>query len=81
MDQNLIFDLLGENLVYILLTGFIILVIFLGVRIVPQSEKHVVERFGRLHSVLGPGINLVVPFLDIIAHTISILERQLPTAE
>ena len=30
MDQNLIFDLLGENLVYILLTGFIILVIFLG---------------------------------------------------
>ncbi len=81
MDQNLIFDLLGENLVYILLTGFIILVIFLGVRIVPQSEKHVVERFGRLHSVLGPGINLVVPFLDIIAHKISILERQLPTAE
>ena len=81
MDQNLIFDLLGENLVYLLLTGFIILVIFLGVRIVPQSEKHVVERFGRLHSVLGPGINLVVPFLDIIAHKISILERQLPTAE
>ena len=81
MDQNLIFDLLGENLVYMLLTGFIILVIFLVVRIVPQSEKHVVERFGRLHSVLGPGINLVVPFLDIIAHKISILERQLPTAE
>jgi regulator of protease activity HflC (stomatin/prohibitin superfamily) len=30
--------------------------------------------------VLGPGINFIVPFLDSIAHKISILERQLPTA-
>jgi hypothetical protein len=49
----------------------IIFIIFLGVRIVPQSEKHVVERFGRLRSVLGPGINFVVPFLDRIAHKVS----------
>ena len=50
-----------------------------AVRIVPQSEKFVVERFGRLHSVLNPGINLIVPFIDRVAHRISILERQLPT--
>jgi len=68
------------SVVLILLAAFIILCIFLGVRIVPQSEKYVVERFGRLRSVLGPGINLIVPFLDRVAHRISILERQLPTA-
>ncbi|QPC42603.1 SPFH/Band 7/PHB domain protein [Kaustia mangrovi] len=68
------------SVVLILLAAFIILCIFLGVRIVPQSEKYVVERFGRLRSVLGPGINLIVPFLDRVAHKISILERQLPTA-
>ena len=39
-----------------------------------------VERFGRLRAVLGPGINMIVPFIDRIAHRISILERQLPTA-
>jgi regulator of protease activity HflC (stomatin/prohibitin superfamily) len=39
-----------------------------------------VERFGRLHAVLGPGLNFVWPFLDRIAHKVSILERQLPTA-
>ena len=39
-----------------------------------------IERFGRLRSVLGPGINFIVPFLDSVAHKISILERQLPTA-
>jgi regulator of protease activity HflC (stomatin/prohibitin superfamily) len=70
----------GGNAVFLAIAVFIILCIFLGVRIVPQSEKHVVERFGRLRSVLGPGINFVVPFLDRVAHKISILERQLPTA-
>ena len=78
--EDLLLDLLSGNLVYLLIAVFVILVIFRGVKIVPQSEKHVVERFGRLHSVLGPGINLIVPFLDRIAHKISILERQLPTA-
>ncbi|THD85760.1 SPFH/Band 7/PHB domain protein [Aliigemmobacter aestuarii] len=73
-------DLVGGNAVFVALALFIILCIFLGVRIVPQSEMHVVERFGRLRSVLGPGLNFVVPFLDRIAHRISILERQLPNA-
>ncbi|WP_372840158.1 SPFH domain-containing protein [Phaeovulum sp.] len=71
----------GGNVLLIVLALFIILALFLGVRIVPQSEKHVVERFGRLRSVLGPGINLVIPFLDRVAHKISVLERQLPTAQ
>lgn len=70
----------GGSLVLLVLAAFIVLCIFLGVRIVPQSQKHVVERFGRLRSVLGPGINFIVPFLDRVAHRISILERQLPNA-
>jgi regulator of protease activity HflC (stomatin/prohibitin superfamily) len=73
-------DIVGGNAVWLAIAAFIILCIFLGVRVVPQSEKHVVERFGRLRSVLGPGLNFVVPFLDRIAHKVSILERQLPTA-
>jgi len=81
MDFNdLITQLLGGNIVMLLLAGFIILCVYLGVRIVPQSEKYVVERFGRLKSVLGPGINFIVPFLDKVAHKVSILERQLPNA-
>jgi regulator of protease activity HflC (stomatin/prohibitin superfamily) len=79
LDQ-VVSDIASGNLWVLLLAAFIIIAIFLGVRIVPQSEKHVVERFGRLRSVLGPGINFIVPFLDRVAHKISILERQLPTA-
>jgi regulator of protease activity HflC (stomatin/prohibitin superfamily) len=73
-------DLIGANAVWLALALFVVLCIFLGVRIVPQSEKFVVERFGRLRVVLGPGINLIIPFLDRVAHRISILERQLPNA-
>lgn len=76
MDIN---EFIGGNAVLLSLATFVILCIFLGVRIVPQSEKHVVERFGRLRAVLGPGINFIVPFLDKVAHRISVLERQLPT--
>ncbi|NIY79584.1 MAG: SPFH/Band 7/PHB domain protein [Rhodobacteraceae bacterium] len=72
--------LTGGNIVTLALAGFIILLVLKGVRIVPQSEKYVVERFGRLRTVLGPGINFIVPLIDVVAHKISILERQLPNA-
>ncbi len=78
--EDLILDLLSGNIVYLLLAFLFLVLILKAVRIVSQSEQHVIERFGRLHSVLGPGINLIVPFLDRVAHKISILERQLPTA-
>ena len=77
--EELATDFIGQNITLILLAVFIIICIVSGVRIVPQSEKHVVERFGRLRSVLGPGINFIVPFLDRIRHQVSVLERQLPS--
>ena len=70
----------GGNIVLLLLAAFLILTVLRGVKIVPQSEKYVVERFGRLQAVLGPGINFIVPFLDRVRHKVSILERQLPNA-
>ena len=71
----------GMTIVLVLLALLIILAIFRGIRVVPQSEKFVVERFGRLRAVLSPGLNLLVPFLDRVAHRVSILERQLPTTK
>jgi len=77
--ETLLLEFLGQNGFLLVLALFLIVVVFAGVRIVPQSEKFVVERFGRLRSVLGPGINFIIPFLDRVAHRVSILERQLPT--
>ena len=71
-------EFLGANILFLVLAVFIIICIMAGVRIVPQSQKYVVERLGRLHAVLGPGINFIVPFLDRVRHKVSVLERQLP---
>ena len=70
----------GTSIVLLALALLIVVALFKAVRIVPQSMKYVVERFGRLRVVLGPGINFLVPFLDKVAHKVSVLERQLPTA-
>lgn len=43
--------------------------------IVPQGHKHVVERFGKLHSVQDSGWFLAIPFVDQIAYVVDIRER------
>jgi len=57
--------------------GLTVLLAFKSVAIVPQSDEYVIERFGRYRVTLAAGINLLVPFLDRVAHKIQILERQL----
>ena len=38
-----------------------IVIISAGVKVVPQSETRVIERLGRFHSVLSPGLNFIIP--------------------
>jgi hypothetical protein len=59
---------------WILFFGVVIAFVIEGVRIVPQQFAYVVERFGRFHEVLEPGLNLIIPFLDRIAYTHSLKE-------
>ena len=49
-----------------------------SVKIVPQSEVYVIERFGKYIQTLDAGFNVIIPFLDIVRHKVSILEQQLP---
>tara|TARA_Y100000766_G_C18822396_1_gene563674 strand:+ start:200 stop:1129 length:930 start_codon:yes stop_codon:yes gene_type:complete len=64
-----------------LIVLFAILVIFKGIKVVPQSKVYVIERFGKYTQTLSAGLNFIIPFLDWVAHKISILERQLPEFE
>lgn len=57
---------------------FALVLVFKGIKVVPQSQVFVVERFGKFTQTLSPGLNFIVPFLDKVAHDLSILERQLP---
>ncbi len=53
------------EIILIAIIAFLILVIiWAGVKVVLQSETRVVERLGRFHSVLAPGLNFIIPFID-----------------
>eukprot|EP00494_Astrolonche_serrata_P025971 UN26232 len=45
-----------------------------GIVICPQQKAYVVERFGRFNTVLQPGLNLLIPFIDHIAYAHSLKE-------
>ena len=65
-------------IVFIVATILAIVLILMGVKVVPQSENYVVERFGKYTRTLSAGLNFIVPILDNVAGKLSILERQLP---
>jgi regulator of protease activity HflC (stomatin/prohibitin superfamily) len=65
-------------LVTVLVLVFAIVTALKGVKIIPQSNVYVIERFGKYTKTLPAGLNFIVPFLDNVSHIISILERQLP---
>ena len=46
----------------------VLVVIVQTFRVVPQQHAWVVERLGRFHSVLEPGLNIVFPIVDRVAY-------------
>ena len=71
-------DILTLNLIItiLLIIGGLI-VLKLGIKVVPQSKVYVVERFGKYSKTLQAGLSLIVPFIDRVAHEVSVLERQI----
>ena len=55
---------------------FVIALVFVikTINVVPQQHAWVVERLGKYHATLAPGLNIVVPFVDRIAYKHSLKE-------
>lgn len=49
----------------------VIITISMGVRIVPQGFKFVIQRLGKYHSTLGPGLNIIIPYMDTVAYKVT----------
>jgi len=45
----------------------VIITLFKGIRLVPQGSKWVVQRLGKFHKSLSPGLNLIIPYIDDVS--------------
>ncbi len=75
--------LAGSDIVVIALVALVILVLFAGIKTVPQGFRYTIERFGRYTRTLEPGLNLIVPFIERIGAKLNVMEQVLdvPTQE
>jgi regulator of protease activity HflC (stomatin/prohibitin superfamily) len=54
---------------------FVLVVLFRSIRIIPQARAGVVERLGKYHKTLLPGLNVLVPFVDRVRPLIDMREQ------
>ncbi|MFB9952478.1 SPFH domain-containing protein [Rhizobium puerariae] len=73
----------GFDIVVIAAVILAILILFAGIKTVPQGFCYTVERFGRYTRTLEPGLNLITPFIERIGARMNVMEQVLdiPTQE
>ena len=62
-------------IVLIAVAFFALVVVLRSIRIVPQARAGIVERLGRYHRTLNPGLALLVPFVDRVKPLIDLREQ------
>ena len=68
---------LGQSLTALFFTMVAVLIIFKGIRMVPQGHHWTVERFGKYTRTLSPGLHLLVPFIDAVGRKLNMMEQVL----
>ena len=63
------------TIVVVLVVLFVLVTLFRSIRIIKQGFTGVVERLGRFHRVLQPGLNFLVPFIDRVAYHVDMREQ------
>ena len=67
----------GFTIFAIVLVLFVIVTLFAGVRTIPQGYAYTVERFGRYSRTLGPGLGLILPYVERTGARVNVMEQVL----
>jgi regulator of protease activity HflC (stomatin/prohibitin superfamily) len=71
----------GSTLLVLVILALALVLVLMGVRSVPQGTELTVERFGRYTRTLGPGLSLIVPFVDRVGARLNMMEQVLDVPE
>lgn len=68
---------MGGLIVVVIFAILVITTISMGVRLVPQGSKWVVQRLGKYHKTLSPGLNILIPYVDNVAYKVTTKDQVL----
>ncbi len=68
---------MGGLIVVVIFAILVITTISMGVRLVPQGSKWVVQRLGKYHKTLNPGLNILIPYVDNVAYKVTTKDQVL----
>lgn len=73
-------DISGGTAFALVILFLALVVIWAGVKIIPQGNNATVERFGRYIRTLEPGLHIIVPFIDRIGSRMNMMEQVMDVA-
>ena len=62
---------MSGSIIAIAFLAFVGITIFKGVRIVPQGYQWIIQRLGKYHTTLKPGLNFIIPYIDEVAYKVT----------
>ncbi len=65
------------NITVLILLALAIIIIFSGIKMVPQGYHYTVERFGKYTRTLQPGLHIIIPFIDSVGRKQNVMEQVL----
>ena len=68
---------MGFTIFVVLFVAASVLLIFMGVKTVPQGSEYTIERFGRYMRTLKPGLHFIMPFVEQVGSKVSVRETVL----
>jgi regulator of protease activity HflC (stomatin/prohibitin superfamily) len=72
MNATILQSLGPQDILFIVIVIFVIIASIIGIQRVPEARGRLVERFGKYHRTLSPGIHFIIPFLDNIKKNIEL---------